>query len=129
MANTKTQTTIEGSGSDTFISRVIHISSDGTEETDLVIFDNSAFIADASKGRLLCVKANGSNCSCILEWDQTTDSEIIRFTPADGFEHDFICLGGGGNPNGSGATGDLLLTTTGLDAGDEFTIKIIVAQV
>jgi hypothetical protein len=128
MANTVTQTTIEGSSSDALISRVIHITSDATEETDLVIFDNSAFAADTSIGRLLSVEANGSPCVCILEWDQTTDSEIIRFNPADGFKFDFLKNGGGGNPNAAGATGDLLLTTTGLDSGDEVTIKILVKQ-
>lgn len=131
MANTVTQTTLNGSGSETYISRLIHIFSDGTEEADLVIFDNSAFAADVSKGRLLFVEANGSACSCILEWDQTTDAEICRFTPEDGFKLDFASIGGltGKNPGAAGATGDIVLTTTGLDAGDEVTIKIIVQQV
>ncbi len=77
MANTVTQTTLEGSGTDMYISRIVHITSDGTEETDLVIFDNSAFGADTSKGRLLKVEANGSPCLCILEWDQMASVLIL----------------------------------------------------
>ena len=130
MANTITQTTLAGVGSDMQISRLIHITSDGSEETDLVIFDNSAFVADVSKGRLLKVKAFGNTCVCILEWDQTTDAEVCRFTPEGTFCLDFMKYGGltGSNPAAAGATGDLLLTTTGLDAGDEITIEIIVKQ-
>lgn len=128
MPNTVTQKTLDGSGSDTYVSRNIHINSDGSEETDLVIFDNSAFIADVSKGRLISLKASGDSCDLIFEWDQSTDSEIIRINPGSGIDIDFIKLGGGGNPNGSGATGDLLLTTANLDNGDSVTITIVVKQ-
>ncbi len=37
-------------------------------------------------------------------------------------------MGGGHNPNATGATGDLILTTGNLDANDEVTIKILVSQ-
>lgn len=129
MTNTVTQKTLEGSGNSNLVSRTIHIMSDGSEETDLIIFNNSDFIADVSKGRLVKVEATGSNCICILEWDQSTDAEICRFTPVNGFCMDFSKTGGGGNPGAAGATGDLFLTTLNLDAGDEVTITIVVQQI
>lgn len=128
MPNTVTQKTLHGSANSTLVSRIIHIQSDGSEESDLVIFDNDAFSADTSKGRLLKVCATGSSCTCILEWDQATDSEIIRFNPLEDFELDFMKLGGGANPAGTGATGDLTLTTADLDNGDSVTITIVVQQ-
>ena len=129
MANTVTQKTLNGSGTDLYITRVIQIASDGTEEADLVIFDNSTFCNDVSKGRVVYLELWGSACECIFEWDQTTDSEIVRTNPNEGnAKFDFVKIGGGRNPNGAGATGDILLTTTGLDANDTLTIKMIVKQ-
>jgi hypothetical protein len=128
MANTVTQTTLVGSGSDKVISRRIHIVSDGTEESDLVIYDNSTLINDASKGRVRKIEAYGSSCQLLFEWDQTTDAPIAALDPANSPCLDFIKTGGGENPNGTGATGDVLLTTTNLDSGDVVTIFIEVAQ-
>lgn len=128
MANTVTQRTLYGSGDDNLIIRSIHIVSDGSEETDLVVYDNSAFINDVSKGSLLKVQASGSTCVCRLEWDQTTDSPIASFDPAHTQELCFEHFGGVKNPNGSGATGDILLTTTNLDSGDEVTLFLYIRQ-
>lgn len=128
MANTITQRTVYGTGSDKLIIRHIHIVSDGTEETDLVVYDNSAFVADVAKGRLLKVQAQGDSSTCRLEWDQSTDSPILSCNPDAGVDIDFSCFGGVTNPGGTGATGDIVLTTTDLDAGDEVSIYIYVAQ-
>ena len=128
MANTVTQKTLRGSGSDKRIHRLIHIVSDGTEETDLVVYDNSAFIADTTKGRLNRIIATGSSCVARLEWDQTADSIAIAVDPANGIDLDFTDFGGINNPNGSGATGDLVLTTAGLDVGDEITLILDIDQ-
>lgn len=102
--------------------------SDGSEETDLVIYDNSTFINDVSKGRLVEIQVSGSSCQGQLEWDQTTDSPAFTFDPANGNHWDFSSFGGISNPNGTGATGDLLLTTTNLDAGDVLSIIIKICQ-
>ena len=129
MANTITQTTLLGSGTDTLVARHIHIVSDGSEETDLVIYDNSTLINDTSKGRLLKVEAHGADCVLRFEWDQTTDSPICSLNPADGqSEIDLTYWGGGSNPNGTGATGDIVLTTANLDSGDEVSIFMLVEQ-
>jgi hypothetical protein len=128
MPNTVTQRTLLGSGSEKNIVRSIHIVSDGTEESDLVIYDNSAFVGDVSKGSLLELWVSGSDCVARLEWDQTTDSPAFVASPSNGGYWDFRSFGGIGNPNGTGATGDLVLTTANLDSGDELMIIIRVAQ-
>lgn len=128
MPNTVTQRTLSGSGTDKNIIRLIHIVSDGSEETDLVVYDNSAFIADTSKGRLVKVWLSGSDCVARLEWDQTTDSPAFVGNPANGGHWCFEQFGGISNPNETGATGDLLLTTSALDSGDELMLIIKIAQ-
>lgn len=128
MANTVTQRTISGSPSDKNVYVLINIVSDGTEESDLVVFDNSNFINDTSKGRLLEVMASGSSCQLFLEWDQTTDSPIVNLDPAYTQYLDFRSMRGISNPNGTGATGDIILTTTNLDSGDVVTLLLHVEQ-
>lgn len=128
MANTITQRTLLGSGKDKNIVRLINIVSDGSEETDLVIYDNSTLVADVSKGRLVELMVSGSSCQLQFEWDQTTDSPAFTCDPANGNTWCFDSFGGISNPNGTGATGDLLLTTTNLDAGDVVSIIIKICQ-
>jgi len=130
MANTVTQQTLIGAGSDRHIVRHIHIVSDGSEETDLVVYDNSTFINDVTKGKLIKLMATGSSCVCRLEWDQTTDSPIISFDP-NTLGSEGICfkeLNNRPNPNGAGATGDIVLSTANLDAGDEVSIFLFIRQ-
>lgn len=128
MANTVTQRTLVGSGKDKTIVRLINIVSDGSEEADLVIYDNSTLVADVSKGRLTELMVSGSSCQLQFEWDQSTDSPVFTCDPSNGNSWDFTSFGGISNPNGSGATGDLLLTTTNLDAGDVVSIIIKICQ-
>ncbi len=130
MANTITQQTLFGDANSKVVIRHIHIVSDGSEETDLVIYDNSTLMNDASKGVLDKVEAHGSSCILRLEWDQTTDSPICSVDPANNPCINFArMVGGRRNPNGTGATGDIVLTTANLDAGDEVSLFITVRQV
>lgn len=128
MPNTVTQRTLLGSGSDKTIVRSIHVLSDGSEETDLVVYDNSAFVANTTKGRLVEVWASGSDCIARLEWDQDTDSPAFSLNPSNGGYWDFRSFGGIDNPAGTGATGDLVLTTSGLDSGDELHLIVKISQ-
>lgn len=128
MSNTVTQRTLVGGGDSRTVVRLIHIVSDGSEEADLVVYDNSAFIASVTRGSLVKVMATGSSCICRLEWDQSTDSPVISLDPAQGVELCFKEFGGISNPGGSGATGDLVLTTSGLDSGDEVTLILEIKQ-
>jgi hypothetical protein len=128
MANTVTQRTLFGSASSKSVYRLIHIVSDGTEESDLVVYDNSTLIANTAVGRLMEVWVSGDGGLLRLEWDQTTDSPAISVNASNAFHYDFRCFGGISNPNGTGATGDLLLSTAALDSGDEVTIIIHIRQ-
>lgn len=130
MANTITQSTIINGGTlaGSHVVKRIVIVSDGSEETDLVIYDNSAHIADVSKGTVRRIEAHGSSCQLIFEWDQTTDFVVAAVDPSSGPVLDFRRIGGIRNPGGTGATGDLVLTTTNLDAGDVVTIEIEIGQ-
>jgi len=128
MANTVTQRTLLGSGRDKTIVRLIHIVSDGTEESDLVVYDNSTLVNDITKGRLTEVWASGNSCVARLEWDQTTDAPIMSIDPSTGRHWNFTSFGGITNPAGTGATGDILLTTNNLDSGDEMTLILKICQ-
>lgn len=128
MGNTVVQRTLVGGGSEHNIYRLIHIVSDGSEETDLVVYDNSALINDVTKGSLRQVWLSGSDCVIRLEWDQSSDSPIFSGGPTNGNHWDFRGFGGITNPNGSGATGDILLTTSSLDSGDEVFLLLHIAQ-
>lgn len=129
MANTNTLTTLFGTGSDKRIIRSINIISDGTEETDLLVYDNSAFVADTSKGRVTKVWVSGSFTGAVrLEWDATADDHILSVGSGGLGCFDFTHFGGIKNPGSSGATGDILLTTTALANLDEVTVIIEIDQ-
>lgn len=110
----------------------ISIDSDGTEETDLVVYDSSAIATLLGKTDPLFCKINSIHYSTNsllgvvkLEWDASTDV-LAWALPANGGSnyfcfHDF---GGLNNTAGSGITGDITLTTTGLVAGDCITMVL-----
>ena len=77
MANTVTQRTLFGGGSSRKVVRLIHIVSDGSEETDLVIYDNSTLVNNVAKGAVRRVEAWGNSCTCRLEWDQTDRKSVV----------------------------------------------------
>ncbi len=128
MPNTILQRTLMGGGKERNIYRLIHILSDGSEETDLVVYDNSTFMDSVNEGILAQVWLSGNAATIRLEWDQTTDSPAFAGGPENGNHWDFRCFGGISNPGGTGATGDLLLTTASLDANDEVFIVIHIIQ-
>lgn len=128
MANTVTQRTLMGGGKERNVIRLIHILSDGTQESGTVIYDNSAFVNDVTKGNLWRVWVSGSDSIIRLEWDQTTKSPAYAANPVNAPHPDFSKIGGIKNPNGTGATGDLLLTTSGLAANEEVFIIIEIKQ-
>lgn len=128
MANTVTQRTLAGDSTSREVVRLINIVSDGSEESDLVIYDNSAFINDVTKGKLLHCQVMGSDSLVFLEWDQSTDSPILSANPVNSPKFNFRHFGGIPNPGGTGATGDLLLSTANLDSGDQITLLITIRQ-
>lgn len=129
MANIVTPRTVFGSANSRFVYLLITIVADGSgEETDRVIYDNSAFINNPAVGSVVSIEASGSSCQLLFEWDQTTDSPICALDPAASPKFCFQEFGGISNPNGAGATGDIVLTTTNLNAGDVVTILLKIKQ-
>ncbi len=128
MVNTVVQRTVVGAGADRNIIRTIHIISDGSEESNLIIYDNSTLVNNVLKGSLKKVWVSGSDCVARFSWDQTTDVAVFAANPSNGGFWDFSEFGGLANPGATGATGDLFLNTANLDAGDELMIIIHITQ-
>ena len=128
MPNTVQQRIIYGGANTKRVVKSVHIIGVDAQESDLVIYDNSAFVGDVTKGKVMSVKVNGLISGSVrLEFDATSDTHIAAFGQGD----DGICfkdIGGLGNPGGAGATGDILLTTVGLAADDEVHVVIEIDQ-
>lgn len=128
MANTIQSRTLVGAGASKILVLHIHITSDGTQETNTVVYNNSAFVNNTAKGNLMSVTAMGADCQLTFKWQQTTDSVACAINPTSAPYRSFKGFGGIGNPNAAGATGNLRLTTTGLAATEEVTIILEIFQ-
>ena len=109
----------------------IQIASDGSEETDLVVYDSSAVAA-----ALFPVRTNPLNCAIRrimystssklavvrIKWDATADVLAWAMPAGGDGVFDFSSFGALKNPAGTGITGDIMLTTTGLEAGDSISL-------
>lgn len=129
MSNTVTNTRII-LGERRIVQYVV-IDSDGTEETDLVIYDSSAVATALGKQdtldcSILEIQYSSNAVAGIvhLEFDATTDVLAWALPVARDSHSDFRAYGGLNNTAGTGKTGDITLTTTGLAAGDKVTLVI-----
>lgn len=100
------------------------------QETDYVVYDSSAIattlgISDTLDSTILsisaCVNAV-STARVFLEWDATTDVNAFTLPVGRSIQACYEHLSGLPNQGGSGKTGDITLTTTGLAAGDSLHI-------
>lgn len=128
MANTITSRVLGGGSNNKNIYVLVNIASDGSEETDTVIYDNSTLVNDVTRGKVMEIWASGNSANLTLEWDQTTDSPIASFDPAYTQYLDFRSFGGVPNPAATGATGDVVLTTANMDSGDAVTLILHIDQ-
>ena len=134
MANTVTSSVISTSLKEAIVYTTI--SSDGTEETDLVIYDSSAVATtvgttDPLDSAIISVYASVSAAATArawLEWDATTDVLAFDIPAANPVKANFRAIGGLPNQAGSGITGDITLTTTGLESGDKITLVLHVRR-
>lgn len=124
MGNTVTNTRLLASTTRTL--QYVCIDSDGTEETDLVVYDSSAVATALGIADPLTCKINGiyySSNSKLgvmhLEWDATTDVLALPLSGEDMQHLDFRPIGGLKNTGSTGITGDITFTSTGLVAGDK----------
>ncbi len=121
--------------------KYITIDSDGSEETDLVIYDSSVHATNLGTTdpldctvmsytySVVCANATAAALPQIkVEFDASTD--VMAFNlPANSCEE--VCfkdIGGLPNNAGTGITGDLLLTTTNLAAGDSIMLIVNVKR-
>lgn len=121
MVNTVTAQTINDGARNLVIKT--HIVGDGSgEESDTSLIDISGFNGTFDDVKIMRLQATFRGFSADLHWDATTNVDI-KTLPAEE-DHDFCYRQYGGliNNAGTGKTGDILFSTTGLGAGDEGTI-------
>lgn len=112
----------------------INIASDGTQETGTVIYDSSVVATALGKDdplkcalvKVECVPSLAATARLKLLWDATTDVNALALPPSVSTKLCFEKVGGLTNTGGAGITGDILLTTTGLAAGDSLTLILTV---
>jgi hypothetical protein len=128
MANTITTQVIVDGSRNTII-KVFIIGDGSGEETNTVVFDASAYktASTSNKLRKTCYNLNGFEA--VLNWDATANVPLITLGQGHQEQIDFFRYGGGlPNNGGAGRTGDILMTTTGLGAGDEGYIIFYINQ-
>ncbi len=133
MANTVTTTTLSRQPHKVVL--YVTILSDGTEESATLIYDSSAqcalikdpqetgaAIPDPLNCRILAINSQFATVTgtAHLLFDATTDVLAIAIPP-NNMDSDFRYIGGLPNYAGSGKTGDILLTTNTMAAGDMMT--------
>ena len=129
MANTVTQTTLLGDKKSRSVIRLITIIGDGSGEvSNLTIFSNSSFSGIPSRGSIAKITFGGSNVVGQLNWDQTTAFEAFAFNFSQSRSTCFKSFGGILNPNGTGATGNVKLSTIGLTSGATVSLIIEILQ-
>lgn len=107
---------------DRYLTIKIHITDNaGGEYTNGVLIDISALAASATTLSINRLTASLTGFACALHWDATTNVDIIQLPEGEDI-YDFTLHGGLTNNAGAGITGDILISTTGLAAGDEGTI-------
>lgn len=117
MANTVTKTSLV----DGEVVGVIHvyIASDGTsgDLSDEVILDASTLNGATAIKQIVSVESQLTGFSAIVEFDQTTDSPAVTL-PSGEYKTSFLGTPVV-NPEGSGTTGDVVLTTSGMTASGD----------
>lgn len=137
MANTITNAAISRGRT---IVKYVTLVSDGSEETDYVVYDSSAEAAVSTndgvrvdplncrimkvEGCLTVLDETAVDISCYLEWDASTDVTAFTIPKNRPFKFCFEEEGGLVNQGGSGKTGDITMTTTGLESGDRLFLVI-----
>lgn len=131
MANTITKRTLVDGPRNLVVNMVLQ--SDGSEETDYVLIDASAYSPTFEDCAVMKVEysivatATTAYPVVTLEWEASTDVPFATFG-ANNDCLDWCDVGGISNNAGTGKNGDINLTTTGLAAGDAITLTIYVKK-
>ncbi len=137
MANTISSAIISYNGREA--TYYLTLASDGSEETALVVYDSSVVatqiaainpaFTDPLTSRILEIYASSNAATTArikLLFDATTDVQAFDIPAGHTAKGNFRKMGGLLNKGGSGITGDILLTTTGLESGDNITLVLTV---
>lgn len=125
MANTIQTTTLLNGERNIVV--LVNLASDGSEgdETNTVLIDRSAY-GDGTETVVEKIEGLVSGFSAALSFDATADLTFVRLPDGDWVRHDWCCIGGvSSNKAGAGATGDILLTTSGFAAAGDVATFII----
>jgi len=103
--------------------------SDGNGESGVTKVDVSALQANEAgqacgQVRIMQIWASTHLMAVELLWDATTNITALTIPQDRTIHWDFRHFGGLKNPETSGYTGDLLLTTIGAASGDRYTIVV-----
>ena len=130
MANTNTRTLVTSGQVSTIY---FTMTSDGTEETDYKLWDASAdsdnpvVITGTKIMRIMgCVSGDPVVTRVKLEYDADTDVHAVSLPVQQAFDLDYREMGGLHDRSGTGATGDIFLTTLGLASGDSMHLVLVV---
>lgn len=117
MAGTITLQTIVDGDRVTVIKAVI---GGDAELTKAVLFDASAYTSPTTNNSLKKIQFGMVGLSAQLFWDATADVGLLSLPDLNFQDADYDCFGIRGLPNnaGAGKTGDILISTSGLAAGD-----------
>ena len=125
MANTITAQTIIDGPRNLVIKT--YLVGDGTpaQESDTILVNVSDFVdslgATLTRVKIMKIEsATAGGWSVQLAWDATTNVPIVNIAgDVSDFDRDYSSFGGLINNAGTGITGDILWTTTGIGANDE----------
>ena len=123
MANTVTVTTLLDSPKMAVLH--VYLKSDGIvgELANQVLFDASALSGGYAASSLEIVDASLAGFSAVLGYDATTDVPVLVLPTDEHTKVDYRQIVSMKNPQGSGTTGDITITTSGFTAAtDEGTI-------
>ena len=104
----------------------IHIEGDGSgDETATVLIDASSYTPASTDIKITGIHSALTGFTADLLWDATANVSILNIPDYEynldtGIRH----FGGFPNNAGTGKTGDILITTIGLGAGDHGTITL-----
>jgi hypothetical protein len=98
------------------------------DETATVIFDASAYKTASTANKLWEIEFSTVGASAILYWDATTDIPLLSIPANHSEKMCFGAFGGIINNAGTGITGDIVITTSGLGSNDHMTIIMWVKE-
>ena len=123
MTITITRQTIHD-GERNLVVKAILIGGDGVDVTDTSLIDASTFSGAPTDLRIMKVQAHLNGYSVMLEWDATTNVDVLSVPGDEWVNYDFMDIGGLPNNAGVGKTGDILIDTLGMGAGEEGSIVL-----